>query len=193
MFFFLLRSSYINITTDRGFVLSLRALNLSSSLLIYFTSYCINHSTILLEVFRSPSFPDCSRASDRLGSLVRIRFRASLDSPNPPISRAPRSRAAEFRPGRRRFGPLRKGWPRCGSPPNFSCPRAELVVIFGCALGFPVLSSVMASVFQGMERRGLLRAALLLCCFLAVCSGRGESSHFLTLFLFIDSTMFYRV
>ena len=47
----------------------------------------------------------------------------------------------------------------------------------------------MASAFQGMGRRGLLTAALLLC-FLAVCSGRGESNY--SFFLFIGSAMFYR-
>jgi len=42
---------------------------------------------------------------------------------------------------------------------------------------------------QGMGRRGLLTAALLLC-FLAVCSGRGESNYSFS--LFIGSAMFYR-
>ena len=40
------------------------------------------------------------------------------------------------------------------------------------------------SAFQGMGRRGLLTAALLLC-FLAVCSGRGENSYSLLLCLLV--------
>jgi hypothetical protein len=97
-------------------------------------------------------------ASDCLISIVRIRFSAGLDSPNPPIACAPRSRAAEFRPPPIRASP--EGCPRCGSP-NIRCPRAGLLVIFGCALGFssPVL---WFQPFRGWGAAGCSR--LRFCC-----------------------------
>jgi len=121
--------------------------------------------------------------SDCLLSLVRNSAVQVWIHQIHPFSRAPRSRAAEFRPGRRRFGPLSpERWPPVWFAPKSQLPswrNSSWCALVSCP-----------SAFQGMGRRGLLTAALLLC-FLAVCSGRGESSYLLSSFLFIGSTMFY--